>query len=71
MVGGWKTGKGGVKVRVTPKAQRKKIGAGRNAKGSWKRAYGIARSMRIAEQVPAYRGGRRDVNTSNPRRLPG
>jgi hypothetical protein len=71
MAGGWKTGKGGVKVRVTPRAQRQRIGAGRNAKGNFRRQRRIARQMGIAQNVPAYNGGgNQRTNIRDPRRLP-
>lgn len=53
MAGGWKVGKGGKKVRVTPKKKRQQIGAGRNAKGEWKKRRSLAARLGI-EGVPAY-----------------
>lgn len=53
MAGGWKKGKGGAKVRVTPKATRQAIGAGRNAKGAYKARRSRAAQLGITG-VPAY-----------------
>jgi hypothetical protein len=71
MPGGWKTGKGGVKIRVTPRAARQRIGAGRNAKGDFRRQRRLARQMGIDKNVPAYNGGgNQRTNIRDPRRLP-